>query len=66
MALVAYVWWRYAGVEAGFATNIFKLIVSPAMVATALIWAIAAAVLGGLLPSMRAARMSSAGALRAT
>ncbi len=62
----AYVWWRYAGVEAGFGTNIFKLTVSPAMVATALVWAIAVAMLGGLLPSVRAARMTIAGALRAT
>ena len=63
---VAYVWWRYDGVETGFASNVFKLTLSPSMIATAVLWAIAVALLGGILPSIRAARLTIAEALRAT
>jgi len=59
-----YAWWRYDGVETGFNSNAFKLMVSPSMVGIALLWAVAIALLGGLLPSVRAARLSVAEALR--
>jgi putative ABC transport system permease protein len=62
----AFVWWRYDGVETGFAVNVFKLTVSPAMIATAMLWAVAVALLGGILPSFRAARLNVSDALRAT
>jgi putative ABC transport system permease protein len=62
----AFVWWRYNGVETGFGTNVFKLTVSPGMIATAILWAITVALLGGILPSIRAARLTIVDALRAT
>lgn len=61
-----YAWWRYNGVETGFNSNVFKLTVSPSMVGIAILWAVAIAVLGGLLPSVRAARLTVADALRPT
>jgi putative ABC transport system permease protein len=61
-----FVWWHYDGVETGFGNNVFKLIISPGMIATAILWAIAVALLGGILPSIRAARLTIVDALRAT
>ena len=62
----AYAWTRYDGVETGFGSDMFKLTVSPAMIGTILLWAIAVALLGGLLPSIRAGRRPVSDALRAT
>jgi putative ABC transport system permease protein len=61
-----YAWLRYDGVETGFNSNVFKLTVSASMVGIAILWAVAIAVLGGLLPSIRAARLTVAEALRPT
>jgi putative ABC transport system permease protein len=62
-ALIA--WTLYNGVQGGMGWDFFKLTVSPAMFGIAILWAIAVSVLGGLLPSLRAARWTVADALRA-
>jgi len=59
-----YAWARYNGVETGFGSNVFQLIVSPAMIGTVILWAIAIAFLGGLPPALRAATGSLVNALR--
>ena len=46
--------------------DFFKLTVSPAMFGMAMLWAIAVSFLGGFLPSLRAARLTVADALRAS
>lgn len=61
-----FAWGRYDGVIDGFGGNVFKMTVSPAMIGTALSWAVAVAVLGGFLPALRAARRPVVEALRAT
>ena len=62
----AFAWARYDGVIDGFGSDIFKMTVSPAMIGMAMLWAIAVAFLGGILPSIRAARRPVVEALRAT
>jgi len=62
----AFAWGRYDGVLDGFGGDIFRMTVSPAMIGTALLWAVAVAVLGGILPALRAARRPVVEALRAT
>ena len=62
-AIVA--WALYDGVQSGFGSDVFTLTVSPMMIGTAVLWAIAVAVLGGTLPSIQAARWTVAEALRA-
>ena len=62
-ALIA--WTLYDGVQDGMGWDFFKLTVSPAMFCMAILWAIAISILGGLLPSVRAARWTVADALRA-
>jgi putative ABC transport system permease protein len=59
-------WVFYDGVEGSFGSNVFKLTVSPALIGMAMLWAVAVAILGGLLPSIRAARRPVVEALRAT
>ena len=59
-------WLLYNGADGGFGGSFFKLTVSPAMIGMAILWAVAVAVLGGLLPSIRAARRPVVEALRAT
>jgi putative ABC transport system permease protein len=49
-----------------FNNVIFRLSVSPAQIELGVIWAAAVALLGGLLPSIRAARRPVVEALRAT
>jgi len=61
-----FAWAVYDGVEGSFGSNVFKLTVSPALIGMAILWAMAVAVLGGLLPSIRAARRPVVEALRAT
>ena len=55
----------YDGVLSGMGSDVFTLIVSPSMIGTAILWAIAVAILGGILPSIQAARWTVAEALRA-
>jgi putative ABC transport system permease protein len=62
----AFAWARYDGVIDGFGSDIFRMIVSPAMIGMAMLWAIAVAFLGGVLPSIQAARRPVSDALRAT
>ena len=62
-ALIA--WTLYDGVQGDMGWDFFKLTVSPAMFGMAIVWAIAVSILGGLLPSLRAARWTVADALRA-
>jgi putative ABC transport system permease protein len=61
----AIAWSLYDGVLSGMGSDVFTLTVSPVMIATATSWAIAVAVLGGILPSIRAARWTVSEALRA-
>jgi putative ABC transport system permease protein len=62
----AFAWTLYDGVDGAFGSNVFKLTVSPALIGMAVLWAVAVAILGGLLPSIRAARRPVVEALRAT
>jgi putative ABC transport system permease protein len=62
-ALIA--WALYDGVQSGFGSDVFTLTVSPALFGIAIAWATAVAVLGGILPSIRAARWTVSEALRA-
>ena len=63
-ALVA--WALYDGVQGGLQADLFTLTVSPAMFGMAMVWALAVALLGGFLPSLRAARLTVTDALRAS
>ncbi|MBN9587425.1 MAG: ABC transporter permease [Alphaproteobacteria bacterium] len=56
----------YNGKQDFFGTNVFHLTVSPGLVALGIIWAAVVALLGGLPPSIRAARRPVVDALRAT
>jgi putative ABC transport system permease protein len=58
-------WALYDGVQSGFGPDVFTLVVSPGMVGIALLWAIMVAFLGGVLPSIQAARGAVAISLRA-
>ena len=58
-------WALFDGVQSGFGTDVFTLIVSPAMIGMAMLWAMAVAFLGGILPSLRAAGSTVSDALRA-
>ena len=57
-------WALYDGVMSGFGSDVFILTVTPAMVGIGLAWATALAVLGGLLPSIQAARGTVSDAMR--
>ena len=59
-------WALYDGKLDLFGNTIFHLSVSPHQIELGVIWAIAVALLGGLLPSVRAARLPVVDALRAT
>ena len=59
-------WTLYDGVQSSFGQSVFKLTVSPSLIGMAILWAVAVALLGGLLPSIRAARRPVVEALRAT
>jgi len=56
----------YDGKQDFFGTNVFHLTVSPGLVGLGIIWAAVVALLGGLPPSVRAARRPVVDALRAT
>jgi len=47
----------YNGTEVLSVSNVFKLTVSPALIGMAILWAGTVALLGGLFPSIRAARV---------
>jgi putative ABC transport system permease protein len=57
-------WGLYDGVPSGFSSDVFTLTVSPALFGTAILWAVAVAFLGGILPSLRAASSTVSEALR--
>ena len=59
-------WALYDGKLDLFGNTIFHLSVSPAQIELGVIWAAAVALVGGLLPSIRAARRPVVEALRAT
>jgi putative ABC transport system permease protein len=59
-------WTLYDGKQDLFNANVFHLSVSPAQIELGVIWAAAVALLGGLFPSIRAARRPVVEALRAT
>jgi putative ABC transport system permease protein len=62
----AIAWALYDGKQDVFNNSVFHLAVSPAQFQLGIIWAVAVALLGGLLPSIRAARRPVVEALRAT
>jgi len=62
----AFAWTVYDGAKGSFGSNVFDLTVSPVLIGMAVLWAVAVALLGGLLPSIRAARRPVVEALRAT
>jgi putative ABC transport system permease protein len=62
----AIAWALNDGRQATWGQNIFHLTVSPALVGLGVTWAVIVALLGGLLPSIRAARRPVVEALRAT
>jgi putative ABC transport system permease protein len=59
-------WLLYDGQQDSMWINVFYLTVSPSMAGLGILWAVVVALLGGLLPSIRAARRPVAEALRAT
>jgi len=59
-------WSLYNGRQDSFGNAVFVLTVSPRLVGLGLLWAAAVALLGGLLPSIHAARLPIVDALRAT
>ena len=59
-------WLLYDGQQDSLWINVFYLTVSPALVGLGILWAVVVALLGGLLPAIRAARRPVAEALRAT
>ena len=62
----AIAWGLYDGVLGGLEDYLFNFVVSPLMFGIAASWAIAVAILGGLLPAVRASRLTVSSALRAT
>ena len=62
----AIAWFLYDGKRDAFGNTVFFLTVSPRLVLLGVIWAVVVAMLGGLAPSIRAARRPVVEALRAT
>jgi putative ABC transport system permease protein len=62
----AIAWLLYDGKQDSFGNSVFHLRVSPELIGLGILWAIAVALLGGLAPSIRAARRPVVEALRAT
>ena len=63
---IAIAWTLFGGVHYSFAEALFNLTVSPGLIGLGIGWALAVALLGGLLPAIRAARLTIVEALRAT
>jgi putative ABC transport system permease protein len=59
-------WTLYDGKQDVFGNTVFHLSVSPTQFGLGIGWAVAVALIGGLLPSIRAARRPVVEALRAT
>lgn len=59
-------WLFFDGHPKDLGGNVFNLMISPGLVLTGVIWAMVVGLLGGLFPSIRAARAPIATALRAT
>ena len=66
LAGAAVAWLLNDGKTGTWGVNIFRLTVSPGLVGLGVTWAVVVALLGGLLPSIRAARRPVVEALRAT
>jgi putative ABC transport system permease protein len=62
----AIAWALFDGNQKALGANVFNLSVSPGLVLTGIIWAMVVGLIGGLLPSIRAARLPVATATRAT
>jgi putative ABC transport system permease protein len=62
----AIAWTLYDGKQDNFGGALFPLTVSPSLIGLAIFWALIVALLGGLFPSIRAARRPVVEALRAT
>ena len=56
----------FNGQQKAFGNNVFNFTVTPGLIGLGLAWALIVALLGGLLPSIRAARLPIVDALRAT
>jgi putative ABC transport system permease protein len=63
---IAIAWTLFGGVHYSFASALFNLTVSPGLIGLGIAWALIVALLGGLLPAIRAARLPIVAALRAT
>jgi putative ABC transport system permease protein len=59
-------WLVFNNHQTAYFNNVFNLKVPPELIGLGLVWALAVAFLGGLLPSIRAARLPIVDALRAT
>jgi putative ABC transport system permease protein len=59
-------WALFHGQTYALSYTLFRLTVSPGLVAVGLAWALTVALLGGVLPAIRAARLPVVDALRAT
>ena len=62
----AIAWFMFDGNQKAFGSDVFNLSVSPGLVLTGILWAMAVGLIGGLFPSIRAARLPVVDALRAT
>ena len=56
----------FNGSQKAYFNNVFDLKVTPGLIGLGFTWALTVAFLGGLLPSIRAARLPIVDALRAT
>jgi putative ABC transport system permease protein len=62
----AIAWALYNGKQDAYGTIVFRLAVPLGLIGIGILWAVILALLGGLLPSIRATRLSIVDALRAT
>jgi putative ABC transport system permease protein len=62
----AIAWLLFDGNQKALGANVFNLTVSPHLILIGIIWALVVGLIGGLLPSIRAARLPVASAIRAT
>lgn len=62
----AFAWICFDGNQKSSGSNVFNLSVSPHLIMIGILWAIVVGLIGSLLPSIRAARLPVATALRAT
>jgi putative ABC transport system permease protein len=62
----AVAWALFNGAQKAFFNDVFNLTVTPGLIGLGVVWALAVALLGALLPSIRAARLPIVNALRAT